>query len=76
MECGHIYAFGRDLDYCPIIIVRPGLIDLGRYSPEDYLSAISNLLSPIETFMLVGGIIEKWNVIVDFESKKCPLSSA
>lgn len=71
MEYGHVYAFGRDYEYCPVIIVRAAQIDLHRYSTEDYFSALANLLRPIETYMLVPGIIEKWNVLVDFEYKKC-----
>ena len=61
-----IYSYGRDYDYCPIIIVKPALIDLAKYSPDDYYSAISNLLELIENNMLVLGVIEKWNVIIDF----------
>lgn len=35
---------------------------------------MANLLVPLEKHMLVGGVIEKWNVLVDFESKKVPLN--
>lgn len=54
------------------MIVRSGAIDLSKYSPEDYFSAAANLLEPIESYMLVPGVIEKWNLLIDFDNKKCP----
>ena len=66
LEHGHIYSYGRDYEYCPNIIVKPALINLERYSPDDYFSAAANLLEPLEKHMMIGGVIEKWNLILDF----------
>ena len=65
MENGHFYAYGRDYEYCPIVVVRPNRFDLKKYEPNNYLNAVANLFDPLERYMILGGVIEKWNVIVD-----------
>jgi hypothetical protein len=66
LEYGHLYSYGRDYDYSPVVIVRPNRFDPKKYDEGNYLNAVANLLAPLERFMLVGGVIEKWNVLVDF----------
>lgn len=65
LEFGQIYAFGRDYEYCPVIVVRPSRFDGRKYEEGGYCNAVAGLLEPLERWMLVGGVIEKWNVIVD-----------
>jgi hypothetical protein len=66
---GVFYTYGRDEEYSPVIYVYPSQIDTSKYSLLDYCNALFMLLSPIEQFMLVPGIIESYNVIIDMENK-------
>ena len=56
-----------------MIFVIPSKIDFKKYELVDYLNAAEKLLRALEENMLVGGIIEKWNIIIDFGSKKLSL---
>lgn len=47
LEYGHIYSYGRDYDYSPVVYVRVSQIDLKKYSPEDYFNALYALLKPL-----------------------------
>lgn len=55
-------------------MVRPNQFDLKTYQPDDYLNATANLLAPLEKHMLLPGVVEKWNLLLDFEGKKCTLN--
>lgn len=65
LEFGHIYSYGRDYDYCPVIFVRPQRFDGKKHEESNYCNAIAGLLAPLERHMLVGGVIEKWNLLID-----------
>lgn len=69
LEQGHVYSYGRDYQYCPVIILRPYRVDLKKYTYDHYLNALHALLQPLEEYMLYPGVIEKWNLLIDFENR-------
>jgi hypothetical protein len=49
-----------------VIFVRANQIDLKKFTPDDYINATAALMEPLEQYMLVPGVVEKWNIVIDF----------
>ena len=48
-------------------------MDNSKYSIIDYFNALYMLLEPIEQYMLIPGINETFNIVIDMEHNNFPL---
>lgn len=69
LNSGFIYILGRDHCFRPNIICSPKyfMSNTGKYSFEDWLSAVVFILEYCINNLFIPGQVENWNLIVDLK---------